>query len=423
MEKKSMKHEKKSLVPDQVTASASAASPEATSPEAASSTKASSATTGSTVSNVSTSSRLDKRKTRPILRYVTLFLATLIVGFVLYFGIKVANIYRNRVDIVDEPSTIASTAIETTALATTTALTVPVPTTAPTTTSDAAADPDSTLPEETEDDRIDVGSALAVPIYKKTPIDPNILNILVLGSDQRANEVGERSDSMILVSYDKTDHSIKLTSLMRDTWVHIPGHGWNRLNAAFAYGGVGLTINTINELFKLDIQNYVIINFQQFIKEVDKIGGVSVNLTASEIQYINSKLTKNKLPVIAGLTRLNGRQALQHVRNRHVGQGDFDRTRRQRETFMAILEKVKSTKNPTTILSFIDYSLNNVQTNIKLQTMIDISLQVLESGDSKISTARIPFDRTWNYSTEEGRSVIAIDLPDNQTLLRKFLYP
>lgn len=365
-------------------------------------------------------SPLPKPKKIPFLKYGLLAGVGLFIVLAAVFGIKYANMYRNEVEIVAAPSTTAEVTESEETIQ-------PLETTSATSATSAAettpADTTPTTEETEEDNTMDVGNALAVPIYKKERIDPNILNILVLGSDKRADEVGERSDSMILVSYNKGDHSIKLTSFMRDTWINIPGHGWNRLNAAFAYGGVGLAINTINQRFSLDIQNYVIINFQQFIKEIDKIGGVTVDLSADEIRYINLKMKKNVLKVKAGPTKLTGREALWHVRNRHVGGlGDFDRTRRQRETLIAILNKVKSTKNPTTLLSFVNYSMGNVQTNLKLEAIIDISQQVLAAPELTTRAARIPFDHTWNYATKEGRSVIAINRQDNADLLHDFIY-
>ena len=108
--------------------------------------------------------------------------------------------------------------------------------------------------------------------------------------DARSYETASRSDAMILASYNKQTHSVKLVSFLRDSWVHLPEYGWSRINTATAYGGVGLLVNTLNENFDLDIQHYVQIRFEGFREVIDILGGIDVELTQSEINYINRKL-------------------------------------------------------------------------------------------------------------------------------------
>lgn len=182
-------------------------------------------------------------------------------------------------------------------------------------------------------------------IYKVNQKDPDIINILLVGMDARSYETVSRSDCMIIASYNKKTHSVKLTSILRDTWAHLPEYGWSRINTATAYGGVGLLVNTVNELLDLDIQHYVQIRFEEFSTVIDILDGIDVELSQSEINYINRKLHnedrdwKNDITASPGIVHLNGKQALWHCRNRSIGNSDFARTERQRDVLEIILNK------------------------------------------------------------------------------------
>lgn len=259
-------------------------------------------------------------------------------------------------------------------------------------------------------------------IYKQIPIDEDVFNILMIGSDIRPEEGAGRSDSMMLVSYNRRNHDIKITSFMRDTWVAIPNRQWNRINAAYAFGGIGLAINTINENFDLDIQNYAIIEFEGLKNIVDSLDGVKLQLTLEEIKDINAAHREDLIPLKAGTYELTGAQALTHARNRKTGDGDFGRTRRQRDVMMSILSKMKTSLNPIKLTGFVTETLKFMDTNITPDTIFTLGLEILGAGSYKVTQARIPFDDTWQYASKNGRSVITIDLERNRELLHEFLY-
>lgn len=260
-------------------------------------------------------------------------------------------------------------------------------------------------------------------IYKEVPIDEDVFNILMVGSDIRPDEEGQgRSDSMMLISYNRENQDIKITSFMRDTWVAIPNREWNRINAAYAFGGIGLAVNTVNVNFDLDIQNYAIIEFEGLKNIVDELDGIELTLTTAEIRRINASHPEDRIPVEEGTYTLNGAQTLTHARNRKTGDGDFGRTRRQRDVMMSILSKMKSSLNPLKLTGFLTETLKHVDTNIKPDTVFTLGLEVLSGGKSEVTQARIPFDDTWKYADKNGRSVITIDLEENRERLHEFLY-
>jgi len=274
-----------------------------------------------------------------------------------------------------------------------------------------------------EDYLVPVETIVEEAIYKQVPIDESVYNILLLGSDVRPNEGGNgRSDSMMLVTIDRESGGIKITSFMRDTWISIPNKGWNRINAAYAFGGIGLAVNTVNENFGLDIQNYAIIEFSGLEHIVDNLGGVEVVLTEKEITIINNFNPVNPLPEVAGTYVLNGAQTLTHCRNRKTGDGDFGRTRRQREVMVSIVNKLKSTMNPIKLTNFLTETLKYVDTNVAPNTIFTLGLELLGAKENKMEQARIPFDGTWQYANKGGRSVVTINLEKNKALLHDFLY-
>ena len=274
-----------------------------------------------------------------------------------------------------------------------------------------------------EDYLVPVETIVEEAIYKQVPIDESVYNILLLGSDVRANEGGNgRSDSMMLVTIDRESGGIKITSFMRDTWISIPNKGWNRINAAYAFGGIGLAVNTVNENFDLDIQNYAILEFSGLENIVDNLGGVEVVLTKKEITIINDFNPVNPLPEVAGTYVLNGAQTLTHCRNRKTGDGDFGRTRRQREVMVSIVNKLKSTMDPIKLTNFLTETLKYVDTNVAPNTIFTLGLELLGAKENKMEQERIPFDGTWQYANKGGRSVVTINLEKNKALLHDFLY-
>ena len=261
---------------------------------------------------------------------------------------------------------------------------------------------------------IDGGKATS-SIYKVQQKDSNIINVLLVGMDARGKETVSRSDTIILASYNKETHSVKLTSFLRDTWVYLPEYGWGKINSATAYGGVGLLVNTLNENFDLDIQHYVQVRFNDFSDIIDTIGGIDVELTKSEINYINNKLHtedrdwKNDIKAEPGLVHLNGVQALWHCRNRSIGNGDFERTDRQREVLQIMMNKAL-TMNLTQITQLVYEMKDHVDMNVPINTIISLAKDVLGTNSVTMESYRIPFENDFKFANKYGASVIEIDI-------------
>lgn len=273
-----------------------------------------------------------------------------------------------------------------------------------------------------EDYEVDVDGEKVeqTPIYEVMPIDENVINILLVGQDTGLEwNKSTRSDSCMLVSYNREKKSVKMVSIMRDTWTHIDGHGWNRVNAAYSFGGPGLLINTLNEMYDLDIQNYVITGFDEFEDCIDMLGGLDMELTEKEAEFINKNLNMN---IEAGMNHLTGAMALKHARNRRTGNGDFGRIQRQRDIILTAYNKLRAEGNVATYLNFINFALGNIRTNMDTGVIITLGMEVLQADDLDIAYARVPFDGTWSYATKDGKAVLAVDLEENEEKLKAFLY-
>ncbi len=258
-----------------------------------------------------------------------------------------------------------------------------------------------------------------VQIAREDQKNSAVVNVLLVGSDSRdPNAELGRSDSMILVSYNKAENKATALSFLRDTLVEIDGYGQSKLGHTFAYGGVGLTINTINKQFDLDIQDYIIVNFENLVGIIDELGGIQVKLTEEEAEYYR----QTGMPDIqAGTVTLNGSQALAHARNRSLD-NDFGRTGRQRDVLYGIYNKVMENRNPAAILSLINYCMTQVSTNMGVTELYSIATDVLNSDHLTTQTAAIPQEGTYKFGTYDSMSVLNIDLEANKQYIQELLY-
>lgn len=249
--------------------------------------------------------------------------------------------------------------------------------------------------------------------------DDEVINILLVGTDTRdPNADMGRSDSMMMVSFNKTQQKTTAVSFLRDTLVEIDGYGKSRLGHTYAYGGVGLTINTLNQTYDLDIQNYITINFENLVSVIDEIGGVTVYISEEEAEYYK----KNGMPdIYAGEVTLTGSQALAHARNRTLG-SDFERTRRQRSVIYGIYRKIADEKDVSTLLPLIQYCMGQVKTNMEVGELYNLAKEVLAVDDLTLQSASLPQDGTYESISYQGMAVLEPDLEANKAYLNSLLY-
>ena len=264
----------------------------------------------------------------------------------------------------------------------------------------------------------------------------DVTNILLLGVDDREEGYSARTDTMILVSICNNTDKIYLTSFMRDTWVHIPGYGYSRLNAANALGGPQLVMQTIEENFKIKVDRYAMVNFLTFVDVVNSVGGVEMTLTGDEVYYMNEYIRTYRAEFEdfveqvpggteyiseAGTYRLNGVQALSYCRIRYVGD-DFERTNRQRKVIGAIFNEAKGL-NIAEISSLAEVLFPQIMTNITSMEVIGMCFNVGSYLSYDLLIQRVPADGTWySFITSGGADVVGVDLRANIEMLRGTIY-
>ncbi|MFV0342826.1 MAG: LCP family protein [Anaerocolumna sp.] len=281
--------------------------------------------------------------------------------------------------------------------------------------------------DETVDDDTDV------VVEKPVKVNEHIVNILLLGVEEIGG--GSNTDLMMIATMDTKKNTMKLTSVMRDLYVEIPGYSNNRLNSAFAKGGIDLLYDTFEENFDVDLDGYVLVNFDAFEKVVDLVGGVEVTLTKTEANYLN---TTNYISnpayrnVVEGTQTMNGNQALGYCRVRKVSTGtennDFGRTQRQRAVLNSIFEKAKS-KNILQLGLLMNDILNevNIETDITQSEFNQYLEEAASLNVKNLEQFRIPSDG--NYMSQKVQmgqymqDVLApTDWDDMREELHDFIY-
>lgn len=250
----------------------------------------------------------------------------------------------------------------------------------------------------------------------------SVRNILFIGSDAREGLDGQRSDSMMLFSIDTANKKIKLTSFLRDSYVYIPSKKYNtKLNAAFNYGGAQLLMDTIEYNFGVNIDDYVMVNYEVFIDLVNLLGGITIpDVTAKEAKYMQEQVNRPKFK--EGTNKnVDGRTAMWYCRIRYVD-NDFGRTQRQRKVITSIVSKVAKT-NPFKLIDIVKQVLPNISTSIDRNDLLSLGLGAFfKYIRYDIVQQQIPAEGTWWNERVYGQDVLKMNFDKNKTILKEFIY-
>ncbi len=267
------------------------------------------------------------------------------------------------------------------------------------------------------------------PIVLNCPVAPiehgdNIINVMLLGQDDTVAGARSRTDTMILMTINKSTGKIALTSFMRDLLVQIPGYqGYDKMNAAYVYGGYELFKATLLYNFGVQTDFIVHIRYENFAKVVNILGGVDMYLSQAEASYLNAyanEIGAGPWNLTAGVNHLTGTQAFHYSRIRAID-SDYYRVERQKKVLSTIFDTYKS-KNIVELLSITTQILPLVDTydlsKGDVWTYISELLPVV--AGSSIQSYRVPFDEA--YSTYYyGAYVIVCNMIYSQQKLTQII--
>ncbi len=272
-----------------------------------------------------------------------------------------------------------------------------------------------------------VPETLDVMTDDEEKIGGEIINILLIGQDTRNAEQRGLSDSMILVSVNRDTKKLVMTSFMRDLYIEIPatngGYYRQRINTAYAVGGMEKLNGTIEHNFGVEIDNNIEVDFSGFKTIIDAMGGVDIELTKAEAHHLNTKGEYREFgwQLVEGLNHLDGEQALAYSRIRKID-SDFYRTERQRTVLNKLFEKVKG-MGVTELLSLAQEFIPLITTDMTNSQITEYIMQLAPLlSELEVITQRIPVDGSWwgaDVGTEEQPMyVIYCSLAQNRELLR-----
>jgi len=285
-----------------------------------------------------------------------------------------------------------------------------------------------------------VGLFMIEPEADLSPADDlptSRINILLLGVDKLSDGT-QRSDTIIIATIGYG--SLKFTSVMRDTMVDIPGHGRQKVNAAYAHGGAELTMQTLNENFGLNLTKYVVVDFVTLADLVNAIGGVDIAITQAEQTEINKNIyNARRVFLNAGYTaddtsavdldfsgadengyaeaHLDGIQALGYARIRHID-SDLTRTYRQRKLLIAALKEFRAAwYNPMVLYRLANAALSRLDTNMNAAEVVSLGLKAAVCSEAE--QLRLPVNGSY---TDNGSALVDVDYDENREAFLEFAY-
>ncbi|GFZ95710.1 transcriptional regulator [Paenibacillus marchantiophytorum] len=234
------------------------------------------------------------------------------------------------------------------------------------------------------------------------------VNILLLGGDSRGMKKNElpRSDSIMLASIDPVTKKAHLFSILRDTYVKIPGEGEDRINTAITSGGPNLAMKTVSDLLGIPVQYYVYTDFKGFIALIDAVGGIDIDVE-KDMKYTDSEDDHvYDINLKKGQQHLDGKTALQYVRFRHDALSDFTRTERQRKFLTAVVQKMQTTSSLIKMPKILNAMDPYIDTNLSVNDMVKLATLGYESKAEGIISSQLPPSELLIEKNVRGADVI-----------------
>lgn len=257
---------------------------------------------------------------------------------------------------------------------------------------------------------------IAVEGFEPDDNHPTIENYLILGVDTRGEEKS-RSDTMMLLSWNRKTNDMKLVSFMRDIYADIPGYQSYKLNTAYYLGGVPLLQQTLNNMFDIPIHHYAMIDFKSFETLIDILApnGIEMDVEKNMGGLIYVELKK-------GVQNLNGKELLGYARFRGDAEGDFGRVARQQKVIEALKNELVSPKNVANMPKFIGATQGYITTDLTSKDQLTTALKAVSGGEINVEKMTIPAEGTYKINNyRHAGEVLEIDVAKNSQILHEFL--
>lgn len=326
-------------------------------------------------------------------------LAALVIG---YLGIRslMSNMRKDLVEVVSAPVSEASAS--------------PTETAAPPT-----PDPfEQAL--STDKDYYESGEIQKIPIYEQSKIDRFITSILVIVKNGSIHDETNQTDMIFIISWNALQQKFTVVAIPRDTLVLLDEYGWKRINMAYTYGDRGMLINTINETFGLDIQDYVLIGTEELANLANGVNGIPVTLTEAEATYLNEQLGCS---LSAGENKLSGEQIILYLLDRTSdNKGAIGRVECQLTVIHDTFDYLTESFDRDFLYPFLHTITNGILTNMDFETLFGLGHELIMSDDLKFITIRLPYDDSYSEIMYDGGYAILPAFEKNKILLQQALY-
>lgn len=240
--------------------------------------------------------------------------------------------------------------------------------------------------------------------------DKRTVTILLLGSDSRTEDIGGRSDAIMLIKINPQTGKAALVSFPRDSRINVPGYGSTKINNALAYGGPRLAVRTIENYSGISIDYFAVATFKGFVRMMDSIGGLQITIE----EPINDRFAGAFLP--AGPQRLNGGQVLAYSRARHIPGGDLGRAAHQQHIVIALFEQLQTQNTTFDILKLLPIITGNITTNLSAKEMFLLAKAVFGVRKKDIKATVLP----GGTSTIGGASYVILNTAKAREIFERF---
>ena len=269
-------------------------------------------------------------------------------------------------------------------------------------------------------DYYETGEIKEVPIYEQKKIDKFIFSIVIAVQNGSIASDERQTDVIFLASWNPLRQKFTVVSVARDTLVPLSEDEWKRVNTAYARGGIGQLINTINDVFELDIQNYVVTGTDELITLADAVGGIPATLSEEEAAYINNACGSELRP---GEQQLSGEQIVTLLLDRTSdNKGDLGRADRQVEIVLDAFRYMQDQFDSEFLYPFFRTIFKSIRTNVDFETLRGVGYEMAVSDELMFETLRLPFDDAYTELNVDGAYALLPAFEKNRILLRQALY-